>query len=165
MTVYNSEASAGVHALSVETWHSLAQKGAAPPVRLQVRGGSMRPLIRTGRDTVTVVPMARAARVGDIVLFRDGARYVLHRVWRVGQSRVQTFGDGCYRPDAWIDAKNILGLAVCVERGDRRIDPNARIWRAYARLWMGLRFFRKGIFYLYSAACRVRGVFHSSEDA
>lgn len=123
----NDEAT--VRDLSVREWHALAEQGANIPVRITVNGWSMQPLIRKGRDPVTILPLTRGIRQGDIVLFSDPARerYVLHRAWQVEESRVLTWGDNCVSPDGWLPVSAIWGLAVQLERGGRtlRLDSES----------------------------------------
>ena len=132
---------ANVRALSVEQWHALATSGQTVAVRIQVNGDSMRPLIRRQLDYVTIIPMDRPPRPGDIVLFpgkRLGGDYVLHRVWKVEGRRMLTLGDGCLTLDGWMDAGAAWGRVTRIERGRLTIDPNRPFWRAAAWLWMGL---------------------------
>ncbi len=126
-------------ALSIAQWHALAGEGTAIPMRIPLDGDSMRPLIRRGRDMVTIVPLARAARRGDVVLFRAGdGRYVVHRVYRLAPGRVRTLGDHCAHPDPWMPESRVLGLAVLAERGALRLKLDAPAARAYGRAWMAL---------------------------
>ncbi|MGI6238235.1 MAG: S24/S26 family peptidase [Christensenellales bacterium] len=134
--------------LSVLDWQRATAGGADIPIRFKVNGVSMRPLIRKDRDFVTIMPLRRAPRVGEIVLFYRpgaGANYVLHRVWKVRGERVRTLGDGCLYPDAWMDAAQIWGVATLIERGERGIDPNRARWRAFGRVWMAMWWGRRWV--------------------
>ena len=94
-----------IESISLQQWHQLAQQGAYLPVRIQVNGTSMYPLLRRNRDYVTIHPLNGLPRQGDIVLFSDPdreARYVLHRVWRVEKDTVLTWGDNCRCADGLI---------------------------------------------------------------
>lgn len=123
--------------LSIPEWHELALEGTMLPMRILIHGGSMMPLIRRGRDYVTIVPVSGRLAIGDIVLFSDPhkERYVLHRVWKLDGERVQTWGDSCESPDAWLQTADVWGKAVLIERGRRRIIPDPRKGRALARIW------------------------------
>ena len=126
-------------AIPMETWCELAKEGSAPPVTICLEGDSMRPLIRRGKDPVTIIPLARPLEKGDVVLFRLGERYIVHRVWKLEDGRVRTFGDNCWNPDPWIPENQVLGLVVKYARDGRghRLDtPQARAW---GRAWMVLR--------------------------
>ncbi len=125
--------------LSIEQWHRLALTGTELPVRITLAGESMRPLIRRGRDLVTILPLMREARIGDVVLFRARAgRYVVHRVWKIRDGMVQTLGDNCTNPDPWMPAEQIWGLVVRFERFGRSWRLDTAPARAWGRIWMAL---------------------------
>lgn len=124
--------------IPMEQWCALAREGAAPPVTICLEGDSMRPLIRRGKDPVTIVPLRRELMKGDVVLFRLGERYVVHRVWQLKEGLVRTFGDNCWNPEPWFPEEQVLGQVVRYVRGGRthRLDtPAARAW---GRLWMAI---------------------------
>jgi hypothetical protein len=74
-------------------------------------GQSMWPTIRDG-DEVVIAAMERKPKRGEIILFEDRDRAVLHRVVRVSGEIVQTRGDAAGQPDAEIRLAAIVGLAV-----------------------------------------------------
>ena len=123
--------------LSIPEWHKLASTGSAPPVRIQLMGISMFPLVRYKKDYVTIIPIEDKPQRGDIVLFYDQKRnlYVVHRVWEVKEDMVLTWGDNCYGPDGWLSADTIWGKAVLIERGKRRIVPNPNKGLKWAVFW------------------------------
>ena len=124
--------------IPMEQWCALAREGAAPPVTICLEGDSMRPLIRRGKDPVTIVPLRRELMKGDVVLFRLGERYVVHRVWQLKDGLVRTFGDNCWNPEPWFPGEQVLGQVVRYVRGGRthRLDtPAARAW---GRMWMAI---------------------------
>ena len=122
--------------IPMEQWCALAREGSAPPVTICLEGDSMRPLIRRGKDPVTIIPLQQPLKKGDVVLFRLGERYIVHRVWQLKDGRVRTFGDNCWNPDPWIPENQVLGQVVRFSRAGRafRLDtPSARAW---GRVWM-----------------------------
>ena len=128
-----------VRGLSIAQWLELVSDGAPIPVAVFLDGASMEPLIRRNRDLVTIVPLARGPLPGDVVLFEQPAgRFVCHRIFRVDGTRVQTLGDGCWNADVWMDRSKVLGLAVSVERGTRRIALDTDYSRALGRAWMAI---------------------------
>jgi len=124
--------------LNIEEWHRLGMEGNVLPVTITLDGDSMRPLIRRGRDKVTIVPLMRKLKVGDVVLFRGGEkRYVVHRVRAMDENGwVCTLGDNCWRDDGWMPSELIWGLVVKMERGGRTytLDSDAARW--WGRFWM-----------------------------
>ena len=126
-------------ALSVVEWRKLTQEGLSIPVRIQLNGYSMQPLVRRLKDHVTIIPLKRPLKRGDVVLFADDlGRYVVHRVWKLEENRVITLGDNCKYPDAPLRYDQIWGLVTKVERGSRAIDLNSAAAKAYGHLWMAL---------------------------
>ena len=128
---------ARVYSLPIGQWHALGMEGSMIPVTICLEGDSMRPLVRRGRDKVTILPLARPLIKGDIVLFRGRPeRYVVHRVYRLNNGMVRTLGDNCMYPDPWMPLENVWGLVVKMERSGRiyRLDTPAS--RAFGRIWM-----------------------------
>lgn len=108
-------------------------------VRIQLNGYSMQPLIRKQRDYVTIYPLRRDLKRGDIVLFADDAgRYVVHRVRSMTPHKVITQGDHCRMPDAPLDYEQIWGLVTKLERNGRVVSLDCFIARLYGRSWMAL---------------------------
>ena len=126
--------------ISVEMWHELTREGADMPVRIQLQGHSMRPLIRCRRDYVTIRPIRRELKRGDIVLFRrpDGI-YVTHRLWKLRGDMVQTLGDNCLDPDNPVRRDAVLGLVTHVTRGTRTFCVDTPVWRFLGRCWSFLQ--------------------------
>jgi len=141
--------------LDILTWHQMAQEGTFLPVRICINGVSMYPLIRKSRDYVTIVPLDTRPVVGEIVLFADPAcnRYVLHRVWKVKNDQILTWGDNCNRPDRWIPAEAVWGKVILIERGKQRIKPNmtggillAGFWHLFGRAYRRGRYLAGNVF-------------------
>ena len=123
--------------LSISEWHQMAMAGNAPPVRILLNGGSMNPLIRWNKDYVTIAPINRDLELGDIVLFAEPntGRYVVHRVWKIQNGQVLTWGDSCEKPDNWLPIEAIWGLVVLIERDRRKIKPNPKNGMRWAKFW------------------------------
>ena len=123
--------------ISIAQWRALAQRGVVLPMRIPLDGDSMRPLIRRGRDRVTIVPLSRPLRRGDVALFEYPAgRYVVHRVYRMRDESVRTLGDHCWNPDPWMPRACVLGLAIQFERDGKTIRLDNRPARCMGRIWM-----------------------------
>ena len=123
--------------LTIPEWHNMALQGIAPPMRIPIHGNSMFPLIRMDRDYVTIHPLNGMPEVGDIVLFDDPprGRYVLHRVWKIDNDHILTWGDNCFQPDGWLPLEAIWGKAVMIERGKRQIRPDPKKGLLLAKIW------------------------------
>ncbi len=138
------------HEFTLPEWHRMAQEGAWIPLRIQVNGSSMYPLLRIRQDYVTIRPIEEIREKlqrGDIILFADPSReerYVLHRVWQIREDSVLPWGDNCVQPDGWISLSQVWGKAVLVERGKRKItlDPVkglrlAKCWHVVGKGYRG----------------------------
>lgn len=123
--------------IGITEWCALAAEGSAPPVTVCLEGNSMMPLIRRGKDPVTIAALQHPLRVGDVVLLAAGAdRYVVHRVWKINAAAIRTLGDNCANPDSWIPKDHVLGQAILYSRNNvkHRLDTTAaRLW---GRAWM-----------------------------
>jgi len=101
-------------------------------VRFRAGGTSMRPAIDDG-DVLTVAPDDPARiTAGDIILYRQSGRPIVHRVARVtiGDNGVRAFvtrGDGKAADDAPIGADQVLGRVVAVEGARRSTGAFARL--------------------------------------
>lgn len=134
----------------IDLWRAMTAQGEDLPVVMPVRGVSMLPLLKAGRDSVTVIPLRRELMIGDIIVFRrEDGFYVVHRVRALTQSDVETIGDNCLDPDAWFAYKDVCGLVSHIQRHRRLILIDTPFWRAYGRFWMRMlpvrAFYRKKI--------------------
>lgn len=106
----------------------LADQGQA---YVRVTGMSMRPLLRHLRDGVVIVPPG-SIRVGDIVLFdRRNGRYALHRVIQKRKTGFTMAGDSQWHMEKNLPYDQIVGVAVCIDRGGRRIPCNHSFMKIY----------------------------------
>lgn len=145
-----------IRTIPMEQWCALARENVAPPVTICLEGESMRPLIRKGRDPVTIVPVRGELKKGDVVLFTLGdGRYVVHRVWRLREGLVRTLGDNCVNPEPWFPRTQVLGQVVRFSRNGHvfRLDTPAA--RAFGRVWMALFPMRRGYKRIRALAGRV----------
>lgn len=130
--------------ISIDDWYTLAKENTAPAVTIPLAGSSMRPLIREAIDPVTIIPLQRPLKRGDVVLFTTGEGiYIVHRIWKIRGDCIQTLGDHCVRPDPWISRDKVLGQAVYFSRNNtkHRLDTiPARLW---GRMWMAIFPLRK----------------------
>ena len=144
-----------MRSIPMETWCELARDGAAPAVTICLEGDSMRPLIRRGKDPVTIIPLVREPRKGDVVLFRLGERYVVHRVWKIKDNLVRTLGDNCLNPEPWFPRKWVLGLVVRYTRDGKVHALDTPAARAWGRMWMWVYPLRKMYMRCRSLAARL----------
>lgn len=111
-------------------------------------GRSMEPLIRQGRDVMEIhrKPEGRLKKY-DVVLYKRGGKYILHRIIKVRKDDYVIVGDHNYRKEYGIKDKDIIGVlksVIRVENG-RRLDVDDWQQRIYAHLWCDLFLIRAGI--------------------
>ncbi|MDO4218376.1 MAG: hypothetical protein Q4C78_00030 [Synergistaceae bacterium] len=132
--------------LSIEEWAELVQLGAddagTVPMWVRVISGSMLPFIRANKDDILLVPVKPdELKIGDIVLFpikHMRGDYCLHRVYKMKDNLVQTFGDNCRTPDVWMPKEKIIGKAILIKHGRITIDCEKIRWKIVFKVWTSL---------------------------
>ena len=80
-------------------------------VKFRVKGNSMMPLLRNGKDEVVVGPYDKEElKLFDVILFRQTDRYVLHRIIQKRGSRYLMQGDGVCRFYEECEDTDIIGV-------------------------------------------------------
>lgn len=92
---------------------------AGKKVTIPVKGFSMLPFIRGGRDQVVLGRMDRGPEKGDVVLFHMGSKYILHRVIRVDGPMVTTRGDGVPSATETFPASDVDAVVLKVLRAKK----------------------------------------------
>ena len=118
-------------------------------VTLKVKGNSMLPFIRGGRDSVTLEAPAGISR-GDIVLARMGqGRYVLHRVIKIKDNIVVLMGDGNCRGTEQCMRHDIYGRVINIITPDRCTTTDTLSMHMAGTAWRLLRPVRRWLLALY----------------
>lgn len=121
-------------------------------------GVSMLPLLHQNRDLFTVHRKGpERCSPGDVVLYRRGNQYVLHRVVEVRPSDYVILGDNCMAKEYGITDREIIGVMVSYVRDGREHSTRESGYRLYS--WfilhtVGIRVFMKG------CMMKVRGWLH-----
>lgn len=116
----------------------------------KVKGISMLPMIRQGRDIIVIekCPQKRLNKY-DVVLFRrkeikEHTSYVLHRILKINADGTYWIvGDNCCSGDI-VKEKDIIGVLSALIRNGKTIEMDSCFYRAYVHLWCDLypvRFF------------------------
>ncbi|HST21878.1 MAG TPA: signal peptidase I [Blastocatellia bacterium] len=108
----------------LEASHELLRLGYA--VRFRAGGQSMHPTIKDG-EMITVEPVTPGdVKRGDILLYEFKKSVIAHRVMRVerkaAQLRFILRGDSSQTCDAPVEASEILGRVISVERKGRAVS-------------------------------------------
>ena len=99
-------------------------------------GFSMMPLLRQKRDIIEIRKKESGrCKKYDVVLFKRGPKYVLHRILKVLPEGYIIAGDNCYILEKDIKDKDILGVMTRVNRNGKDITPDNKLYKLYVHLW------------------------------
>ena len=99
-------------------------------------GFSMLPLLRERRDIIEIRPKPEdRCRKYDVVLYKRGNQYILHRVLKVFPEGYLIAGDHNTFVERDVTDAMILGVMTRVIRGGKSIHPEDWRYRLYVRLW------------------------------
>lgn len=113
-------------------------------VTIPVRGRSMRPFLRDGKDSVSLrVPLPEEPKRGDVVLARTDGKTVLHRVIDRQGDRIILQGDGNAIQTEETSVRRVMGVAFAFMRKNKVYEATGRVWRGYSRWWMKLAPWRR----------------------
>lgn len=113
-------------------------------VRFRLKGCSMFPLLRDGRDEVVLYPCTdEELRVMDVVLFKYNGTHTLHRIIRRDGSRLYMRGDGSFIAREQCEVADVIGKVRFVIRPSGRVlSVNDWRWRLPSMLWQKTGIFR-----------------------
>ena len=104
----------------------------------KTRGYSMRPLFKTHRDAVMIVPVERELRKYDIVLYTYGdGKYILHRIIGFDGDICLIRGDNTFVLER-VPKDKILGVVASFNRKGRRYDLTEPSYKAYSVIWTAI---------------------------
>ncbi len=102
---------------------------------LAVRGVSMLPFLKEGRDSVILSPIARPLKKQDIALYQraDGS-CILHRIAAVGETYT-CIGDAQFVFEKGVAESQMIALVTAIKRKERLIQIKNPICRFYVTFW------------------------------
>ncbi len=110
-------------------------------VTIPMRGVSMHPLLREGRDAVILRPAAcDNLKKWDVVLFRHNGRHILHRYLGLHGNQLCFRGDNLPGPGERCSADNVVAVVSHVIRYDSvSISVASLKWCLAFRIWLLIR--------------------------
>ena len=112
------------------------------------KGVSMMPLLRQNRDLMVIEKNGPArCKKYDVILFKRGEKYVLHRILKVRERDYYVAGDNC-RKGEYVKESQILGILTQVVRDGKTITPEDAAYQRYVHLWCDLLPLRQGLFFV-----------------
>ena len=99
-------------------------------------GYSMMPLLRQKKDLIEIRQKAQdRCQKYDVVLYKRGNKYILHRILKVLPDGYLIAGDHCATIEKDITDKDILGVMTRVIRNGKAITPDYLWYKLYVHLW------------------------------
>ena len=100
-------------------------------VRIPIKGTSMLPLLRDGRDSALLSACVEPA-VGDVVLYkRDRGDYVLHRIIALSGDTYIMCGDNQHIAERGIRRDQIIARMTSYYKGEREMRTDALSYKLY----------------------------------
>lgn len=96
------------------------------------RGVSMRPMLKSGRDVIVVLPKTERLKPYDVALYRRGESYVLHRVIDVTDSGYIIRGDNTYS-DEIVPESAVIGVLAEYFSKKRTVKVTDKRYLRYSR--------------------------------
>ena len=133
----------------VELSKEIMDKGAC--LRFRPEGGSMHPFIRDG-DFLVVRPIENSSiKIGDVVFCSTvGNRVIVHRVIskhrKDGSMTILIKGDACFGPPESVNAQDVLGKVVAIERNGRERRVDADLYRIIGLFFAAISPFSRWIY-------------------
>ena len=99
-------------------------------------GKSMRPLFKTHRDMVILTKCAELPKKYDVVLYRYGDKYILHRIIGVDNEKSLFIirGDNTYRRE-YVPRANVIGILTEFNRRGKHHTTEETGYKIYSRIW------------------------------
>ena len=116
-------------------------------VRFRLKGNSMFPLLRNGKDEVILEKcFPENLRPMDVVLFRYRDGHVLHRILERKGGNLLLQGDGSIAAKEQCTIDDLVGKVTSVHRPSGRIvSVESWKWKFPSRLWRSMGYSRKWI--------------------
>ncbi len=118
-------------------------------------GKSMRPLFKTHRDMVVLKKAEGRLKKYDVVLYRVGDNYILHRIIKVldSQGIYLIRGDNTFHIEK-VPFKSVLAYLISFNRNGKHHTVDERSYKIYSSVWNFIYPLRYLILYLPITAAR-----------
>ena len=97
-------------------------------------GVSMEPLFRTHRDMVILSRPEGELNRYDVVLYRVGESYVMHRIIAVKDSHYVIRGDNTYEKEI-VPKDSVIAVLIAFNRNGKRHEVTETWYKIYSRVW------------------------------
>lgn len=97
-------------------------------------GVSMAPMLRDRKDTIVVRGVNGKLKKYDVILYRRGDEYILHRIIKVLPESYVCRGDNCMLRETGITDADVIARLETFYRGGKEISVDKRTYRLYSVL-------------------------------
>ena len=106
-------------------------------VRFRLKGHSMFPLLRDGKDDVILYPFQKEELTPmDVVLFKYHGKHLLHRILKREGDHLLMQGDGSFIAKEECTIDNVIGkVGTIVRLPDKMISVDSWQWKLPSLLW------------------------------
>ena len=134
----------------------ISEINAGRSVIFNVKGTSMFPFIRNGKDAVKLTPVNQQLAQNDVVLFKNKGNYILHRIIKIDRDCFIMQGDGVIKNKEYCKREDIVGVVthICRNNGDL-IPVNSFKLKFLVKVWLSASFLRR---YLIFSLKKVRNL-------
>lgn len=109
-------------------------------VTLRVQGTSMQPFLYNKRDTVTFKKPVGKLRKGDVIVFRRGKYYLMHRVIDIeSDGFITAMGDNTFSPDTHIAPEDVKAILVSAVRAGKPLTPKSPEWLFFSKVFINTK--------------------------
>ena len=99
-------------------------------------GYSMTPLLRQKRDIIEIHQRkTERSKKYDVVLYKRGDKYILHRILKVLPDGYLIAGDHCVTVERDVKDENILGVMTSVIRNGKVVTTDNIWYKLYVHIW------------------------------
>ena len=114
--------------------------GEGQRVTIPVKGFSMRPMMRSEKDKVTLTAHTdKDIKIGAVMLFKHNGHHIMHRIVGIDGDRITFAGDGNYRITEQVMREDIVAKVTAIIRpSGRTVSLDSHRWRVYSAIWLAL---------------------------
>ena len=114
--------------------------GEGQRVTIPVKGFSMRPMMRSEKDKVTLTAHTdKDIKIGAVMLFKHKGHHIMHRIVGIEGDKITFAGDGNYRITEQAAREDIVAKVTAIIRpSGRTVSLDSRRWRVYSVIWLAL---------------------------
>ena len=96
-------------------------------------GDSMEPMLKSGRDTVIIVPPVFPLSAGDVPVYRRDGHYTMHRIIKIVPDGYLICADNRPTPERNVKPEDIIGVLAGFYHDGKYVDCKDEPYLAYAR--------------------------------